>query len=315
MKIYDVIVIGGGVAGINSAVYAASEGLSVLVIEKSRIGGQIRGSAAVENLFSHPKITGTQLINRAYRQAVRFGAEFIAGEVSDIVKHAVKGDMLDNMFTIGIKNTFQIYHARSIILALGVQYRTLEANGIENHIGRHVHFGDNVLNYAQRCKNKHVFVIGGANSAGQAAVYLSKYAAKVTMLVRSTLHKSMSAYLINQINNTSNIEVLEGCTLNSVEGDTKIDKVTVNHNGNTIEICDCSKLFVFIGAAPNTKWLDKNIALDDHGYVLTDHRFMTSVKGIFAVGDIVSGSVKRVATAIGSSATAISYVHQYLSTL
>ena len=304
--VYDLIVIGAGPAGINTAVYAASEGLTVLVIEKGTIGGQIRGSAAVENLFSHDKITGTQLINRAYKQAVKFGAEFITAEVKVISRM-----FGSNLFMIGATNQDVLY-ARSIVLALGVQYRMLEAHGIDNHIGKHVHFGDNVLNHAKRCKNKHVFIIGGANSAGQAAVYLSRYASKVTMLVRSTLNKSMSAYLIQQINQRVNIEVLEGCILDSIHGDSKIDKVTVMHNGDTIEICDCSMLFVFIGATPNTAWLS-DIQTDDQGYIITDQKYMTNIPGIFAVGDIVSGSVKRVATALGSSATAVSFIHQYLA--
>lgn len=314
--VYDLIVIGSGVAGINSAVYAASEGLSVLVIEKSKIGGQIRGSAAVENLFGFPKISGRELISRAHEQALNFGAEFITGTVTDIVKHAVLGDEYDNLFSLKIENHLtntRYVKAKAVILALGVQYRTLEANGIENHIGKHIHFGDSVIDQANRCKNKHVFVIGGANSAGQAAVYLSRYAAKVTMLVRSTLEKSMSKYLIDQINMLPNIEVLDNCVLEGVEGKQKLDKVTINRNGDRFEICDCSKLFVFVGASPNTAWLGDNIARDNHGYIIVDNRYMTSVDGIFAVGDIVSDSVKRVANAIGSSAVAVSNVHQYLA--
>lgn len=314
--VYDLIVIGSGVAGINSAVYAASEGLSVLVIEKSKIGGQIRGSAAVENLFGFPKISGRELISRAHKQALNFGAEFITGTVTDIVKHAVLGDEYDNLFSLKIENHLtntRYVKAKAVILALGVQYRTLEANGIENHIGKHIHFGDSVIDQANRCKNKHVFVIGGANSAGQAAVYLSRYAAKVTMLVRSTLEKSMSKYLIDQINMLPNIEVLDNCVLEGVEGKQKLDKVTINRNGDRFEICDCSKLFVFVGASPNTAWLGDNIARDNHGYIIVDNRYMTSVDGIFAVGDIVSDSVKRVANAIGSSAVAVSNVHQYLA--
>lgn len=314
--VYDLIVIGSGVAGINSAVYAASEGLSVLVIEKSKIGGQIRGSAAVENLFGFPKISGRELISRAHEQALNFGAEFITGTVTDIVKHAVLGDEYDNLFSLKIENHLtntRYVKAKAVILALGVQYRTLEANGIENHIGKHIHFGDSVIDQANRCKTKHVFVIGGANSAGQAAVYLSRYAAKVTMLVRSTLEKSMSKYLIDQINMLPNIEVLDNCVLEGVEGKQKLDKVTINRNGDRFEICDCSKLFVFVGASPNTAWLGDNIARDNHGYIIVDNRYMTSVDGIFAVGDIVSDSVKRVANAIGSSAVAVSNVHQYLA--
>lgn len=305
MNIYDVIIIGGGPAGINSAVYAASEGLKTLVINKGKLGGQIRNSAAVENLFAFPRITGKQLINRAHKQALKFGAKFITDTVIAIYRFE------DPYFYVETDEF--AYRAKSIILALGVQYRMLEANGIEKHIGKHVHFGDSVLEYAQHCANKHIYIIGGANSAGQAAVYLSKYAAKVTMLVRSSLDKSMSAYLIQQINTRANIEVLQGCTLESINGDNNIETIVVKQDDKTFEICDCSKLFVFIGAKPNTTWLNNKIALDDQGYIITDGKQATNIDGIFAVGDIVADSVKRVATAIGSSAIAVSSIHQYLS--
>lgn len=306
MNVYDVIIIGGGPSGLNSAIYAASEGLKTLVIEKGKLGGQIRSSAAVENLFAFPKITGKQLISYAHKQALRFGAEFITDTVVMIQKSERMG-----VFYISTENNN--YIARSIIIAVGVQYRMLDAHGIEKHIGKHVHFGDSVIEYAQHCRNKHIYIIGGANSAGQAAIYLSKYATQVTMLVRSPLEKSMSRYLINDINACDNIDIMVGCTIEKIEGENGIETVTVRQEDNTFEICDCSKLFVFIGAQPNTAWLNNNIALDNQGYIITNNKYMTTIKGIFAVGDIVSGSVKRVATAIGSSATAISHVHAYLA--
>lgn len=305
MKTFDVIVIGQGVAGINSAIYAASEGLSVLVIG-NMFGGQIYGSAKIENLFSQPRITGKSLINLAYKQAVSFGAEFETDTIFDIVNK-------DNEFIL--YGQAYVYYAKSVILALGVQYKTLEANGVENHIGTHIHTGDNVMRHAQRCKGKNIYIVGGANSAGQAAVYLSKYANKVTMLVRSTIDKSMSAYLIKQIDNCNNIEVMNNCTIHSVHGEKYIETVIVEHNGESIEICDCSTMFVFIGAKPNTAFLPKQIATDSQGFIIVNNNKMTTVKGIFAVGDIESGSVKRVATAIGSSAIAISNVHKYLAAL
>jgi thioredoxin reductase (NADPH) len=303
MRIYDVIIIGGGPAGINAAVYAASEGLKTLVIEKGKLGGQIRNSAAVENLFAFPKITGKQLINRAHKQAITFGAEFITDTVIDIVKQD----------EFKVYTQYDIYYTKTIILALGVQYRMLEAQGIEKHIGKHVHFGDSVLEYAQHCHNKHIYIIGGANSAGQAAIYLSKYAAKVTMLIRSALEKSMSAYLIQQINTRQNIEVLNGCTIQSISGTKLIETITVRKDDTTFDVCDCNKLFVFIGAKPNTDWLKDYIWRDTQGYIITNAKQATNVDGIFAVGDIVADSVKRVATAIGSSAIAVNSIHQYLA--
>jgi thioredoxin reductase (NADPH) len=305
MRIYDVIIIGGGPAGINAAVYSASEGLTTLVIEKGKLGGQIRNSAAVENLFAFPKITGKQLINRAYKQAITFGAIFKNETVIGIERHE------DPYFYV--ETEAFAYRAKTIILALGVQYRMLEAQGIEKHIGKHVHFGDSVLEYAQHCHNKHIYIIGGANSAGQAAIYLSKYAAKVTMLIRSALEKSMSAYLIQQINTRQNIEVLNGCTIQSISGTKLIETITVRKDDTTFDVCDCNKLFVFIGAKPNTDWLKDYIWRDTQGYIITDSKQATNVDGIFAVGDIVADSVKRVATAIGSSAIAVNSIHQYLA--
>lgn len=302
--IYDVIIVGSGPSGINSAIYAASEGLSTLVIGKS-YGGQIYSSAAVENLFSFPKVTGKQLINRAHKQALNFGATF-KNDAIDTLIHTKY-----NTFILESKDT--VYEARSIILALGVQYRTLEAHGIDKHLGTNIHSGDNVISHAQRCKGKHVYIIGGANSAGQAAVYLSKYASKVTMLVRSSLSKSMSAYLIKQIDMCNNIEVINGCVLNSVEGDQHIERIVIDQDGEEHAFCDCNSMFIFIGAEPNTAWLPKNIARDDKGYIIVNDHYETTMKGIFACGDIVAGSVKRVAVALGSSASAVSYVHKYLN--
>ncbi len=305
-KVYDVVVIGQGVAGINAAIYGASEGLSVLVIG-NMFGGQIYSSAAVENLFSQPRITGKKLITTGYKQALRFGAEFVNDTIDDIGKL-----FKANIFVLyGQDNV--VYHAKTVILALGVQYRTLEAHGANNHLGTHIHTGDNVMKHAQRCKGKHIYIVGGANSAGQAAVYLSKYASKVTMLIRGTIDQSMSAYLINQIESCHNIEIMNNCTIDSVNGNTTIESVIVEHNGEKIEICDCSKLFVFIGAAPNTKWLPSSIVTDNQGFVIVDNNKMTSNAGIFAVGDIESNSVKRVATAIGSSATAINSIHKFIA--
>lgn len=305
LKMYDVIVIGQGVAGINSAIYAASEGLSVLVIG-NMFGGQIYSSAAVENLFSQPRITGKKLINTGYKQALSFGAEFVTDTI-DIIFRTGYGTIIVE----SIDDT--IYEARTIILALGVQYRTLEAYGAENHLGTHIHTGDNVISHAQRCKGKHIYIVGGANSAGQAAVYLSKYASKITMLIRGTIDQAMSTYLINQIKDCNNIEVMNNCTISSIKGDTCIETVVIEHDGERIEICDCNKLFVFIGAEPNTKWLPETIHTDSQGFIIVDNNKMTSMNGVFAVGDIESGSVKRVATAIGSSATAISNIHKFLA--
>lgn len=309
-KVYDVAVVGSGPSGLTAAIYAASEGLSVVVFEGNKIGGQAGTSARIENLFGFPAITGKALINRSVRQAMNFGVDFIQESIDSIIR-------MNNLFLLGDStNDNSICYAKTVVLALGVQYRTLNADGIDNHVGKTVHYGESVMNHAKKSKNKHVFVIGGANSAGQAAVYLAKHARKVTMLVRGdSLEASMSAYLIDQIIKCDNIEVLTRCKLDKVDGETKIEKVVITRDEEQIEVCDCSHMFVYVGAEPRTAWLNEYIDLDSFGYIITDLNGMTSKNGIFAAGDIVSGSIKRVATAIGAGATVVSSIHAYLKTI
>lgn len=307
--VYDVAIIGSGPAGLTAAIYAASEGLSVVVFEGNKLGGQAGTSAKIENLFGFPAVSGRELTNRSVKQALGFGVEFVQESIDVIVKNTHR-----NVFYLGSDEGELAYTARTIVLALGVQYRTLDADGIDAHVGRSVHYGESVMDHAKKTKGKHVFVIGGANSAGQAAIYLSKHAKKVTMLVRgSGLEATMSSYLINQISQHTNIDVLTNCKLDKVDGQKRIEKVVINHNDSQVEICDCSHMFVFIGAKPRTAWLQDYIDLDSQGYIITDSKGMTNRKGIFAAGDIVSGSIKRVATAIGAGATIVSSIHSYLA--
>ncbi len=310
-KVWDVAVVGSGPSGLTASIYAASEGLKTLVIEKNRIGGQIYSSAAIKNLFGFPKITGRQLINRARNQALQFGVDF----ANDDIRYVNNQFGTNHLMIAGVN---EVYNAKSAVLALGVQYRTLQVDGIERHYGKHIHTGDNVLDYAQRCKGKNIYIVGGANSAGQAAVYLSKYAMKVTVLARTNVNRSMSAYLVEEMNRAGNIEVINQCTVNGIDGDTNIERVTIYKSGQKHELCDCEKMFVFIGAEPHTDWLtvaNNGIMRDDKGYIKTNAQYMTGLDGVFAVGDVVSGSVKNVAAGLGSSATAISYVRQYLQNL
>lgn len=307
MKVYDVAVIGSGPAGLTTAIYAASEGLSVVVFEGNKVGGQAATSARIENLFGFPAITGKALISRSVKQALGFGVDFVSESITAIVKNATR-----NVFYLGNDNA--TFEAKTIVLALGVQYRMLDADGIDNHIGTSVHYGESVMDYSKKSKGKHVFVIGGANSAGQAAVYLSQHARKVTMLVRGNgLESSMSSYLIDQVMTRPNIEVLTQCKLDKIDGEKRIERVIITHNDKQVEVCDCSHMFVFVGALPRTAWLTEYIALDSQGYILVDNRYATSKAGIYAAGDIVSGSIKRVATAIGAGATVVSSIHHYLS--
>jgi thioredoxin reductase (NADPH) len=306
-SLYDVAVIGSGPAGLTSAIYAASEGLKVAVFEGNKLGGQAGTSAKIENLFGFPAVSGKELTNRSVKQALGFGVEFIQDTIDGIVR-------VGKRFIIGNDKGETVYEAKTIVLALGVQYRTLDADGIDVHVGKTVHYGESVMDHTKKIKNKHVFVIGGANSAGQAAVYLSKHARKVTMLVRGKgLEASMSSYLIDQINIRPNIDVITNCQLSKVDGEKKIEKVVITQDTNEVEICDCSHMFIFVGAKPRTAWLDGYLDLDSQGYIITDAKGMTSKKGVFAAGDIVSGSIKRVATAIGAGATVVSGIHAYLA--
>ena len=308
MRIYDTIIIGAGPGGLTSAVYAASEGLDTLVIEKSRLGGQAYSSAAIENFLGYNKISGKQLTNRAVKQAKDFGAEFVNDNVLDIMR--IEHDRF------AIIGQFDIYYTKTVVLALGVQYKTLDADGIDNFIGKNVHYGDNVLDKARTCKNKHVYIVGGANSAGQAAVYLSKYASQVSIIIRGhSIEKSMSAYLIQQINGISNIDIQTKCTVKSFEGGNKLDRIVINNNGQDNEICDCEHMFMFIGAKPSTYFLNNILDLDGEGFIITNRNQETSIAGIFAVGDIVSGSVKRIATAVGSAAIAVSGIHSFIANI
>ncbi len=315
MKIYDVIVVGSGPAGLTASIYAASEGLETLVIEKSRIGGQAYTSAAIENLLGFPKITGQELTKRAVDQALGFGVEFVSDWITDIKETGGAYIGLNRIFKVyGVEEN---YYTKTIVLALGVQYKSLDADGIDNFLGDNVHYGDEIINRAHSCKGKHIYIVGGANSAGQAAVYLSKYAAQVTILVRgSGLETSMSAYLINQINEIDNIDVHCQCTVRGFEGSKKLHRIVIDRDGQENEICDCDHMFMFIGAKPATHWLPGNIKTDEQGFIIADFQnYNTTIAGIFAVGDIVSGSVKRIATAVGSGSAAVSGIHQYLATL
>src|SRR5215216_1469108 len=236
MRIYDTIIIGGGPAGLTSAVYAASEGLDTLVIEKSRLGGQAYSSAAIENFLGYNKITGKQLTKQAVEQAMNFGAEFVFATIDIIIRTGYG--------TFIVETTDDtIYETKTIVLALGVQYRTLDADGIDNFIGTNVHYGDSVIDRARNCKNKHVYIVGGANSAGQAAVHLSKYASQVSILIRGEgLEKSMSAYLVQQINEIDNIDVQTQCIVTRFEGQQKLERIVINNTEYKNEICNCKHM-------------------------------------------------------------------------
>jgi thioredoxin reductase (NADPH) len=326
---YDLIVIGGGPAGLGAAVYGASEGLRTVLVERTATGGQAGQSSRIENYLGFPDgVSGAQLTDRARRQAAKFGAEVLTTrEVSGL---EVKGSARTALFTDGTALS-----AHSVILATGVSYRTLAAPGIADLTGRGVFYGA-ALTEAASCAGQDVFVIGGANSAGQAAVYLARGAKSVTILVRApSLRKSMSHYLIDQIDGIENISVRVCTEAVAAHGTDHLEGLTLQDaNTGTTETVDAQWMFVFIGAAPLTGWLDGVVVRDDRGFILAGpdlspagqrprgwplerppYHLETSVPGVFVAGDVRAESAKRVASAVGEGAMAVMLVHRYLEKL
>ncbi|WP_141576228.1 FAD-dependent oxidoreductase [Actinomadura sp. WMMA1423] len=321
---YDLIVVGGGPSGLGAAVYGASEGLKTVVVERRGLGGQAGQSSRIENYLGFPDgVSGAQLADRARRQADRFGAELLqAGEVTALES---RGRTRVARLADGTEIA-----AHAVILSTGVSYRRLNAEGVDDFVGRGVFYGA-ALTEAPSCADEEVAVVGGANSAGQAAVHLAKYARKVHIIVRADgLRKSMSHYLVEQIAATPNIEVHTGKTVCAAEGADRLERLTFAWPGGKKTI-DAHWLFVFIGAEPGTQWLAGFVERDARGYVLTGpdlvgggrrpagwpltrqpYHLETSVPGVFAAGDVRSESMKRVASAVGDGAMAVALVHRYL---
>jgi thioredoxin reductase (NADPH) len=325
-EFYDLVVVGGGPAGLGSAVYGASEGLRTLLVEKFATGGQAGQSSRIENYLGFPDgLSGGQLTDRARRQAVKFGAELLTTLEATSVE--INGPARTVRFSDGSE-----VDTRAVILAMGVSYRSLEAPGCLEMTGAGVYYGA-ALTEAEGCKDQDVYVVGGANSAGQAAVYLARFAKSVTMLVRAqSLDESMSYYLIQQIAGIPNISVRNCTVVEEVLGTEHLQQLTLRDiAAGTTEIVDAGQLFIFIGAAPRTAWLDGVVERDGHGFVLAGPDFSTeetgwpldrapyhletSVPGIFVAGDVRSESAKRVASAVGEGAMAVMFVHRYLESL
>ncbi|MFI5589355.1 FAD-dependent oxidoreductase [Amycolatopsis sp. NPDC051758] len=323
-EFYDLVVIGGGPAGLGAAVYGASEGLRTVLVEKKATGGQAGTSSRIENYLGFPDgVSGAQLTDRARRQAQKFGAEVLTAR--DVVGLEARGS--SRVITFGDGSEIA---AHSVILASGVTYRALDAEGIEELSGRGVYYGS-AATEAPECKGEHVYIVGGANSAGQAAVFFSRHASDVTILVRGeSLEASMSHYLIEQIAGIENIHVRTRTTVKQAHGDDHLERLTLCENGVT-ETVESGHLFIFIGAAPRTDWLGDDIHRDDHGFVCTGpdltaneqrprgwtldrdpHYLESSIPGVFVAGDVRSQSVKRVASAVGEGAMAVTLVHRYL---
>jgi thioredoxin reductase (NADPH) len=323
-KFYDVVIVGAGPAGLAAGVYAASEGLSTLVVEGVAIGGQAGSSSKIENYLGFPEgLSGEELAKRAFLQAGRLGAEFLAQNVTCIRR--------DNQYQIVQMADGQEVTCHVCLIATGVAYRKVDIPGAEEFTGSGVYYGA-ALAEAKSCTDEIVYIVGGANSAGQAAMFFSRYAGKVHMLVRAdSLTKSMSKYLIDQIKATPNIHV-ETCTeITSMSGNGHLENLTLKTPGGE-EQRPVTSVFIFIGAAPKTDWLPKDIAVDTKGFILAGpdlkaqcpeswkldrdpYLLETSVPGIFVAGDVRYNSVKRCASAVGEGSIAIQFVHQYLATL
>ncbi len=323
---YDLVIVGGGPAGLAAAVYGSSEGLTTAMIERQAPGGQAGTSSRIENYLGFPKgVSGADLARRAIAQATRLGAELItAVEVTSVdaagptkVVHLSDGSTLT---------------CRALLIASGMTVRRLNVPGYERFEGAGVYYGA-AATEATTYRDQHVYVIGGANSAGQAAVMFSKLSSKVTMVVRApSLAEKMSQYLIEQIAGIDNIEVLTGTRVVEVTGSDRVEHIALeNLESGEREDREASALFIFVGAVPHSQFIDGTIALNDRGFVYTGsdvvsfteewnldrdpYALETSVPGVFAAGDVREGAVRRVASAVGEGSIAVTFVHRYLDTV
>lgn len=326
---YDLAIVGGGPAGLAAAVYGASEGLRTVMIENEAPGGQAGTSSRIENYLGFPVgLSGADLARRAVAQARRFGVEILAPQ--EATSAIIDGSCRILKLADGSE-----VNSHTMVISTGVSYRKLDVPGVHALHGSGVYYGA-AMTEAINAQGEDVYVVGGANSAGQAAIYFANYARRVVMLVRAeSLTSTMSHYLIDRISETPNIEVWPNTAVVEALGDTRLEKLRLRQSksGEEAEV-DSSRLFIFIGAAPRTQWLPEVIKRDAHGFILTGSDLLvngknppgwpldrppylleTSVPGVFAAGDVRHQSVKRVASAVGEGSIAIQFVHQYLATL
>lgn len=325
LPFYDLIIVGGGPAGLAAAVYGASEGLKTLVVEREAPGGQAGTSSRIENYLGFPSgLSGADLTRRGVAQAQRLGAEFLSSEVTSVCAEG-------NYRIVDLADGSQL-SCSALLVATGVQYRRLDVPGVERLAGAGVYYGG-ALSEAVGLRGEDVYVAGGANSAGQAAMHFSKYARQVTMVVRGkTLGSGMSQYLVDQIERTANIRVWLQANIVEAIGDGHLEELRIRHDDTgEDETAPAEALFIFIGARPYTEWIADLVAVDPQGYVATgaDIGLMrsvpatwpvrrqpfwleSSVPGIFVAGDVRHRSIKRIASATGEGAMAIHFIHQYL---
>jgi thioredoxin reductase (NADPH) len=327
LEFYDLAILGGGPAGLAAAVYGASEGLKTVMVEREAPGGQAGLSSRIENYLGFPSgLSGADLARRAVAQARRFGVEIVSPQEATGIR--IDGPYRNVQLSDGNRLS-----SHALLLAMGVQWRKLDVPGMDRLQGAGVYYGGGTTE-AISCRDEDVYIIGGANSAGQAAMYFSRYAQRVVMLVRGdSLATTMSQYLIDQIKATSNIQVEYRTQVVEVHGDDHLDTLSIkcDQTGDVSRV-PAAALFIFIGAEPRTAWLDGTVERDARGFVLTGPDLLregkrpkgwslerdpglleTNVPGIFAVGDVRHGSIKRVASGVGEGSIAIQFVHQYLS--
>ena len=326
-EVYDVVIIGAGPAGLAASVYGSSEGLKTLLIERKAQGGQAGTSSRIENYLGFPTgLSGSDLTRRAIAQSARFGTDFLSPQ-------SVKAIELQDNYKKIILADDEVIMTKAIVITTGIDYRQLTTPGIEKFTGAGVYYGA-ANTEALACREKNVFIVGGGNSAGQAAMYLSKFAKQVNVLIRSdNLSRTMSSYLIEQIKNVGNISV---CTMREVieaRGDERLEQLAIKNvaTGETY-IEDAAALYIFIGAKPFTDWLQTTVITNEKGFVETGRDLQryddfkkiwklqrdpylleTSCAGIFAAGDVRAGAMNRVASAVGEGSMAISFVHKYLA--
>ena len=328
LPFYDLVIVGAGPAGLAAAVYGASEGLKTLIVEQNAPGGQAGTSSRIENYLGFPSgISGADLAGRAAAQVKRFGAELLTQEIVSM--------KIEQPYKILELSSGKKVSAYAVVLAAGVSVRMLEAQGIEQFLGTGVYYGA-AMTEAATYKGQDICILGGANSAGQGALFFARYAKTVTMIVRaSSLDKGMSNYLVERIKTSPNIKVLLQTTVCAVSGKGKLEKITLESvPDNKVYDLDTSALFIFIGAAPRTEILKGIIETDEKGYILTGpdlprmnnkvmgwnldrdpYIYETNVPGVFAAGDVRSGSGKRVAAAVGEGSASVGLVHKYLETV